>query len=78
MSETKQKTLGEKIAAANNPITGKQLAAAQREDRVRALEEEKAALKAQGKTDRIKDVDAEIKRFKSAPAGRQAPEGDEA
>lgn len=79
--DTKAKTLGDKIAEANSPLRGRELAAAQREDRLRALEEEKAGYKTQGKDDRVKAVDAEIRRLKSssaAPAGRQAPASDEA
>lgn len=47
-------------------------AATQRADYVRALEEERHALKVQGKTDRVKQVDAELARVKGAPAGRRA------
>lgn len=78
MSEQKKpQTLGDKINAANHPITGKELAAAQRDDRVRALEEEKVALQKRDLPERVKSVDAEIKRLKSAPTGRQAAAPDQ-
>ncbi|GAA1790342.1 hypothetical protein GCM10009795_040040 [Nocardioides hankookensis] len=76
----KKLTLGEKIAQANDiepvraPMSGRELAAAQREDHLRALEEERAGLKAAGKDDRVKQVDAEIARVKGEPKGRTAPD----
>lgn len=82
MTKDQQKTLGDKINEANKPMSEKELAAARREDRVRALEEEKAGLKTRGLSDedvtrRGKEIDAEIKRFKSdSPTGRR-PGGDQ-
>lgn len=76
----KKLTLGEKIAQANDiepvrpQMSARELAAAQREDHLRALEEERAGLKAAGKDDRVKQVDAEIARIKGEPKGRTAPD----
>lgn len=74
MADEKQNhTLGDKIAAANAPLAGQELAAAQRADRVRALEEELEGYKRSGKTDRAQAVEAELKAAKGTPRGRQAP-----
>jgi len=48
-------------------------AAWRRSDDLRALEEERDACKGVGKDDRVKDIEAQIKRLKSAPVGRTEP-----
>ena len=77
--DEKKPTLGDKINAANKPLSDKELAAARREDRVRALEEEKAGLKGNPRLDedtvarRSKEIDAQIKHFKDEqPSGRRS------
>lgn len=73
MADQKTKTLGDKIAEANEPLRGKELASAQRADRVRALEEELAGAKTAGKPEaRITAIQDEISRLKSAPLGRES------
>jgi hypothetical protein len=78
MSKDKRKTLGEKIAEANHPLSGKELAAAKRDDYLRALDEELAGYKSVGKADRAKAVEAEIARVKKAPVGRGTEPAEEA
>lgn len=76
MTDTeKQLTLGDKLAAAAKPLSEKELAAARRDDHVRALEEEREALKNAGKDDRVKQVNAEIERVSGKPVGRSESEG---
>lgn len=60
MSNDRQKQLAEE-------------AAERREDYARALKEERAGLVAQGKGERVKQVDAELKRLaeEAKPAGQQ-------
>lgn len=52
--------------------------AERRADYLRALEEERGMCVVQGKADRVKAIDAEISRAKSAPTGRTAPQADQA
>lgn len=74
MPETEKKkplTLGDKIAAANQTLSGTELAAAQRADKVRALEEELEGYKRTGRDERAEAVEAALRATKSAPTGRQ-------
>ena len=85
MSDARKKTLGEKIAEANDPLTGKALAAAQRDDKIRALEEELDGYKRAGgkerptfdKDARIAAVERELARVKKAPVGRSGVPADQ-
>lgn len=52
-------------------------AAERRADYVRALNEEKEMCERDGKTDRVKAIDAELKRVQKVE-GRQAPKSDKA
>jgi hypothetical protein len=47
-------------------------AAANRSDYVRALKEEREACERAGKPDRVKAIDAELRRVSGAPQGRSA------
>lgn len=53
--------------------TEAEYAAAQRAAHVEALKAERDGYKTRGLTDRVKEVDAEIKRAEGKPTGRQAP-----
>lgn len=76
MSDQEEKaapTLAEKLQAATKPLTATEHAAAQRADYKRALEEERAGYEKFGKDDRVKGVDAELKRLaEEAKPARQS------
>lgn len=59
-------------------MTTAENAAENRAEYVRALGEELAGYERAGNADRAKQVKAEIARAKKAPAGRTAPQGDDA
>lgn len=66
----------EKAAVAKAPKLGSP--AERRADYLRALEEERGMCQRMGKDERVKAIEAEIKRAKSAVAGRSSGPSDEA